>query len=96
MLCVRMLSGEEVAKVLLDEVSDVRSLKQHLHQLHGLPPRFQQRILVHGQRLDDADRIDSTLELELVLLTYSPASDLNVDDLLSAASCGSMVDVALC
>ena len=81
MLCVRMLSGEELAKVPLDEVSDVRSLKQHLHQLHGLPPRFRQRILLHGQRLDDATRIDSSQELEIVLLTYTAASDQDLENL---------------
>ena len=71
MLRVRLLSGEEVANVpLQDELSDVKALKQHLHQRHGLPPRFRQRLLLHGEILDDATKLDSTMELELVQLSY--------------------------
>ena len=43
MLRVHLLSGEEVASVPAEEVRTVRELKQRLHELHGLPPRFQQR-----------------------------------------------------
>ena len=45
MLHVRMLSGHEVASIPVEKVSSVRGVKQRLHQLHGLPPRFRQRLL---------------------------------------------------
>ena len=57
MLRIRKLSGEEVASVPFAELSDVKSLKQRLHQHHGLPPRFRQRLLHKGNTLDDADRL---------------------------------------
>ncbi|CAE7837843.1 ilvG [Symbiodinium sp. CCMP2592] len=40
MLRIKRLSGEEVTSVHLSELSDVKALKQRLHQQHGLPPRF--------------------------------------------------------
>ena len=67
MLRVRMLSGEEVASLPVAEVSNVRNLKRRLHQLHGLPPRFRQRLLLQGANLDDDDIFDSPLDLDLVL-----------------------------
>ena len=42
MLQIRMLSGEEVASIPVEEVSNVREVKRRLQQLHGLPPRFRQ------------------------------------------------------
>ena len=44
MLQIRMMSGEELTTVPVEEVGTVRELKQRLHQLHGLPPRFRQRL----------------------------------------------------
>ena len=96
MLSVRLLSGEEVAKVpLQEELRDVRSLKQNLHRLHGLPPRFRQRLLLDGEALEDAARIDAPVELELVLLASSAVSDLQMEELLSAASHGSVAEVGI-
>ena len=74
MLRVRMLSGEVVASIPseeLEDVNDARSLKQRLHRLHGLPPRFRQRLFHCGRPLDDMDRLelDSPMDVELVLLT---------------------------
>ena len=45
MLRIRKLTGEEVASLPLAELSDVKMLKQRLHQQHGLPPCFRQRLL---------------------------------------------------
>ena len=39
-----MLAGEEVS-MPVEEVSCVREAKRRLHHVHGLPPRFRQRLL---------------------------------------------------
>ena len=92
MLGVRMISGKELAKVALSEELTVRALKQQLHLLHGMPPRFRQRLLLKGQCLDDAAKIDRPMELELVLLSYHVAPALR-EELLSASSQGSVAEV---
>ena len=56
MLHVRMLSGEMVTSILAEEIHDVKSLKLRLNQLHGLPPRFRQRLLLSGVSLEDTPR----------------------------------------
>ena len=48
MLHIRMLSGEELASLPVEEVSDVRELKRLLNRRHGQPPRFRQRLLLHS------------------------------------------------
>ena len=89
MLRIRMLSGEEVS-VPVQEVSCVREVKRRLHQLHGLPPRFRQRLILHGTNLDDAYELDSPLELELILQSFSGsgASQKQADELVAAAGAG--------
>ena len=57
MLRITLLSGEEVTSLALAELSDVKALKQRLHQQHGLPPRFRQRLLHEGNTLDDAVKL---------------------------------------
>ena len=93
MLCVRLLSGEASTVPLGDDLdlSDVKGLKQHLHQLHGMPLRFRQRLLLHGQILDDEAKLDLSVELELILLSYCLAPE--TEKLLSAASTGSVAEV---
>ena len=71
MLRIRMLSGAEVASIPVEDLSDVRALKQTLHMFHSLPPRFRQRLVLRGDPLDDTTRLDSPLDLELVLMEYS-------------------------
>ncbi|CAE7927296.1 unnamed protein product, partial [Symbiodinium sp. KB8] len=53
---------DEVASVAFAELSDVKSLKQRLHQQHGLPPRFRQRLLHLGNTLSDAVMLDSVMD----------------------------------
>ena len=66
MLRVAKLSGEEVASIAVGEVSDVRSLKQHLSKQHSsLPPRFRQRVLLNDTGLEDAAQLDSPMDLQL-------------------------------
>ena len=54
MLRITQLSGEELTSIPIEELSDVKALKQRLHENHGLPPRFRQRLLQGGTTLDDA------------------------------------------
>ena len=53
MLQLRMLSGEAVPGIPVEEIQDVKALKHRLAQLHTLPPRFRQRVLFHGENLKD-------------------------------------------
>ena len=49
----------------------MKALKQELHQQHGFPLRFRQRLFPCGSlsTLDDTAKLDSETDLELVLLT---------------------------
>ena len=75
------------------ELSDVKSLKQRLQQVHGLPPRFRQRISSCGSILDDTAKLDSPMDLELVLLPCSVASQPQADELVTAAHSASEADL---
>ena len=90
MLRIRMLSGEEVTTMPVEEVGSVREVKQRLHQLHGLPPRFRQRLIFQGTNLDDADKLDSPLDLILVVLSYSSPSQTEGKELTDATKNGSL------
>ena len=89
MLRVRMLSGE-VTSIPLESVSNVREVKQRLHQHHGLPPRFRQRLILEGATLDDAEELDSPIDLDLVVQTFSSPSQAQADELVAAARDGSV------
>ena len=95
MLHIRMLSGEEVTSIPVEEVSTVQELKRRLHQLHGLPPRFRQRLLCQGSMMDDADKLDSSLDLELVLCPFSGASLTQREELITAAGDGSVPEAGV-
>ena len=90
MLRIRRVSGEELTTVLEEDlVPDVRALKRHLNQLHGLPPRFVQRLLLDGQCLEDAATLHSAMELELVVLAFIPnRSPDEVQEFTAAAGAG--------
>ena len=74
MMHISMLSGEELTQIPVEELSDVAALKRRLNQAHGLPPRFRQRLLFQGNPLDDATKLSSPMNLEIVLLTFVGAS----------------------
>ncbi|CAE7907320.1 Kidins220 [Symbiodinium sp. KB8] len=88
-----MLSGNWVASIPAVELGDVKSLKQRLHRLHGLPSRFRQRLFHEGSLLDDAAQLDSLRDLELLLLSYHPACQTSADELVTAAARGSVNEV---
>ena len=77
------------------EVSDVRSLKRRLSRLHGLPPRFRQRLLCDGTALEDAEELDSPLDLQLVLLPFADASHPQVYKLATAAQNGASAEAGI-
>ena len=93
MLKLRMLSGEAVTSIPVEEVQDVKGLKQRLNQLHGLPTRFRQRILFRGETLKDTVMLNSPMNLDLVLLTFADVSQQQVEDLADAAEQGSVSEV---
>ena len=97
MLQVRLLSGKEVAAMPVEEVRSVRDVKRRLHQLHGLPPRFRQRLMLQGseQNLDDADALDSPMDLALVVVPFSSPSEAQVNELVAAAKHGSVDEAAV-
>ena len=69
MLQLKMLSGEVLTRIPVDEIQDVKGLKQRLTQPpHDLPPRFRQRVFLHGESLKDTVTLDSSMDLDIVLL----------------------------
>ena len=65
MLRVWWLSGQLAAFIPIEEMLDVRGLKQRLNQLHQLPPRFRQRVLFYGENLADAAMLTFPMDLTL-------------------------------
>ena len=93
MLQVRLLSGEAVTSIPVQEICDVRGLKQLLSQRHGLPPRFRQRVLACGKDLEDSATLDSPMDLCLVLLSFTDADRSEVDELIDSAHWGNIAEV---
>ena len=81
----------------VEELSDVKALKQQLNRAHGLPTRFRQRLFLCGSPLDDSAPLNSPMELELVLLSYSATSQTQAEaeELATASASGSMTEVRL-
>ena len=87
-LHVQKLSGEEVAALHPDELTDVRALKRHLQSFCGLP-RFRQRLLHQGTQLEDRDSLQGrTIDLQHVLLCFHEASAEEVAELVRASDVG--------
>ncbi|CAE7943955.1 ANKRD50, partial [Symbiodinium sp. KB8] len=80
-----VLSGEVVANLPVEELTDVRNLKLLLHRLHGFPTRFRQRLLLGGNPMADSAKLEKSMDLELVLLNYSDLSQTQADYLVTAA-----------
>eukprot|EP00439_Symbiodinium_sp_Y106_P080400 s49_g19.t1 len=93
MLRVASLAGEELAIIPLDELTDVKSLKQLLQRTHGFPPRFRQQLLLNQKLLDDAFKLDTAMDLQLVLLTFSSTSQAQTHELTAALTTASAVEV---
>ncbi|CAE7871385.1 unnamed protein product, partial [Symbiodinium microadriaticum] len=93
MLRITLLSGEDLTSIPCAELSDVQALKQRLHHQHGLPPRFRQRLLHEGNILDDAFELDSPMDLQVLTLPFSEASDTQRDRLYEASGSGPAAEV---
>ncbi|CAE7313729.1 mask, partial [Symbiodinium microadriaticum] len=87
LLRVWKASGEEMASLPVEQLSDVKALKRYLEPLCGTP-RFRQRLLNDGVMLDDGAVLNSPLDLQLVLLRFSDASDRMDTNLSKAAEEG--------
>ena len=98
MLRIISVSGEvqlivELASFLETDAArsyPVRALKQHLQGLCG-KPRFRQRLafLDDGVLLNDNDKhIPRPGEVQLVLLNFSPTTELEIQELRRAAESG--------
>ena len=92
MLQVRMLSSEEIS-IPVEEIYDVRAWKRHLYQLRGFPLGPRQRFFLHGERLEDTFKLDTPMDLDVVLLPFVEVSQRQVHDLVEAAGHGSMAIV---
>ena len=92
MLRVSLASGNELACLSAEDFSDVRTLKQHLQSLCGVPC-FRQRLLHNGSCLDDDDGLDCPMEVQLVLLPECVPSADDVRELSRAAETGSVQEV---
>ncbi|CAE7027929.1 ANKRD50 [Symbiodinium sp. KB8] len=96
MLRIWMLSGElltGIAAEELEELRDVRGLKQRLKESHGLASRFRQRLLSDGESLAETARLDAPMDLCLVLLPFVEVSPSQADNLAAAAWRGSTAEV---
>ena len=92
MLHVWKVSGELFSAVPLETVNDVRSLKLHLQKLCGVP-RFRQRLLHDGMFMDEGFKLDSHMDVQLVLQPYCDASQEQLEGLANACSGGMVQDV---
>ena len=95
MLGVFKASGEEVLEVqfadLVDKIAAgkqhirVLDLKRHLQSLYG-EARFRQRlVLADGKLLSDDDVLSGPMDVQLILLPFSPTSNEQVQQLWKAA-----------
>ncbi|CAE7273889.1 caiap [Symbiodinium pilosum] len=92
MLRVYMPSGEMLVAVPVEELSTVKALKQKVQSIGGLP-RFRQRLLHGGTVLKDDFRLESPLDLQLVVLNYVAASDAQGNELVGACASGTEAGV---
>ena len=94
MVRIWTLSGEELVPRCTDgHLGTVKSLKQHLHQQHGYPPRFRQALIHDGSPLNDQDSLEPHLDLQLLLLPFQSPCRARADDLVAAAGTGSLARV---
>ena len=95
LIIIRRVSGEELTITLEeDSAPNVRALKQHLNERHGLPPRFRQRLLLQGKCLEDTATLQLGMELELVVLAFIPnPSPDEVQEFTAAAGSGNFDEV---
>ena len=94
MVTVWKPSGDTLDVIPLEEVGNVGTLKQYLKNICGLP-RFRQCILREGNVLEDGFTFDSPIDVQLVLLTFSDASEMEVLELMQATQYGAVGTVEM-
>ena len=92
MLHVWKASGEELVALHIEGLGEVKAVKQYLEKLCGLP-RFRQELLHEGCNLDDSAFLRMQADVQLVLLSFSDASQEQVDELASMAGAGFQTEV---
>ena len=92
MLTVRLASGKVLATVPTKELTTVRALKQRLRGLCDAT-RFRQRLLHDGALLEDDDKLDGPLELQLVLMNFINPSHPQLKEILSASASGAVSEL---
>ena len=83
-LRVFQTSGEELASISAEEVGSVQELKCRLYGLCGVP-RFRQRLLHEGGVLEDGMGLESSMDIQLVLLNFCEATEEQEEELIAAA-----------
>ncbi|CAE7176557.1 ankrd29 [Symbiodinium pilosum] len=88
-LRVLSLSGEELVTVYFQAPATIRQLKEALKDACNLP-RFRQKLLLQQRVLADDQDLDQVLDLQLVKLSYTAATDAQIEGLLRAAADGAV------
>ena len=93
MLRVWMASGEMLAAIPVESLSDVRSLKHHLHQTYAVP-LFRQVVLQDCEIQDDSASLLSPGDVQLVVRnTFSTTPHAEVQDFLRLVRDGRVSEV---
>ncbi|CAE7253694.1 ANK1 [Symbiodinium sp. CCMP2592] len=92
MVSVWRASGARLVTIPLEELSDVLTLKRYLQGICGLP-RFQQRLLHDGMDLKDSFKFHSPMDVQLVLLPLSDASESERRELLDAVGSVQVLEI---
>ncbi|CAE7502326.1 mask, partial [Symbiodinium sp. CCMP2456] len=72
---------------VVEELRDVRTLKQQLEKLCG-QPRFRQKLLRDGVVLEETDILEVPSDLQHVILSFASSSAYEVFQFHEAAECG--------
>ena len=96
MLRVWRMSGEQLAAISIDEISNVRDVKDYLSRNFGFPV-FLQQLLDNGSSLDDSALMPVPIDLQLVLKSVFSATDQQeaATELLRACATGHFNTVRL-
>ena len=87
MIRIWRISGQELTSISVDEISHVQDLKSSLRRLHGFPICMQQ-LLRDSISLDNATRLDASIDLQLVLL--APSASVAATELLEVCEAGNL------
>ena len=93
MLRVYLPSGEELAAIPVETLSDVRSLKGQLEPICGWP-RFRLKLLHDGRTLDDTLPLNSPLDVQLIKLSsFTSSSEEQILHFQNAVKSGDASEV---